>query len=34
MIKKDEKLREFIKYTKLIDDFNNVTNGKDSLKDN
>ena len=33
MIKKDEKLREYIKYNKLIEDFNSVNNGKDSLKD-
>eukprot|EP00828_Plagiopyla_frontata_P046096 TRINITY_DN8079_c0_g1_i1.p1 TRINITY_DN8079_c0_g1~~TRINITY_DN8079_c0_g1_i1.p1 ORF type:complete len:552 (-),score=71.09 TRINITY_DN8079_c0_g1_i1:16-1671(-) len=33
MIRKDEKLREYIKYNKLIDDFNQVNNGKDSLKD-
>ena len=33
MIKKDEKLREYIRYNKIIEDFNSVNNGKDSLKD-
>ena len=34
IIKKDEQLREYLKYNKIIDDFNSVNNGKDSWKDN